>query len=411
MSGESSPVTLRQALEAALAENPDDLAAHMAYADHLMEQGDPRGEFIQVQLALESAGQTTTRRDDLRRRAQELALAHHREWLGAMAEPLLGSGGQVSHLFGVYGIEGANGSAVFARGWLDRLHIKILEPDLALALVTSPQTRLLRQLTIDSCRPQASLAKARFLGLVRILHLGTWQENAPWAVDLVRGMPRLDDLRIRATGYRVIDLLRLPVMEKVRVLALAGMTDLGCQWLSHSAVWKQLRVLDLSGSSITDAGARFLATAPDLSHLDRLDICDTEVSPQGRQRVFGVLGSKLRSDHGPDSEDEDLFDHVRPRDAKRQGPLPGVLSERPTAWRPELGPDHRSVGPAVANAQGRPGHAQAPCCAGLRTRRTNGGHHAPLRQQRPPVAARRPTRPGRFAGRELVGRLSGVHSR
>ena len=44
---------LRLALEQALVENPDDLAAHAAYADLLMEEGDPRGEFIQVQLALD----------------------------------------------------------------------------------------------------------------------------------------------------------------------------------------------------------------------------------------------------------------------------------------------------------------------------------------------------------------------
>ena len=44
---------LREALEAALVENPDDIAAHMAYADLLSDAGDPRGEFIQVQLALE----------------------------------------------------------------------------------------------------------------------------------------------------------------------------------------------------------------------------------------------------------------------------------------------------------------------------------------------------------------------
>src|SRR4051794_22477046 len=33
---------LRQALEQALAEGPDDLATHAAYADHLGELGDPR---------------------------------------------------------------------------------------------------------------------------------------------------------------------------------------------------------------------------------------------------------------------------------------------------------------------------------------------------------------------------------
>src|SRR5581483_12257097 len=52
---EAMPPTdaLRQAMEQSLAANPDDLATHMAYADHLVELGDPRGEFIQVQLALE----------------------------------------------------------------------------------------------------------------------------------------------------------------------------------------------------------------------------------------------------------------------------------------------------------------------------------------------------------------------
>ena len=45
--------SLRAALEDAIAANPDDRAAHSAYADLLTEEGDPRGEFIAVQLALE----------------------------------------------------------------------------------------------------------------------------------------------------------------------------------------------------------------------------------------------------------------------------------------------------------------------------------------------------------------------
>src|SRR4051812_25937071 len=42
-----------EALERAIAANPHDLAAWGAYADYLAEQGDPRGEFMHVQLALE----------------------------------------------------------------------------------------------------------------------------------------------------------------------------------------------------------------------------------------------------------------------------------------------------------------------------------------------------------------------
>jgi uncharacterized protein (TIGR02996 family) len=308
MSGDSSPGTLRQALETALAENPDDLAAHMAYADHLMEQGDPRGEFIQVQLALGTTGKTTTQRDSLQRREQELALAHHREWLGDLAQPLLGDEGQISRFFQIHGIKGQNGSVSFHRGWLARLFIARLSPELASALVASPQTRLLGQLSIGSCHAGASLAEARYLGQVRYLDLGAPQDSAPWVVDAVRHMPRLEELRLKATGYRVVELLRLPVMATVRVLALAGMTDLACQWLSHATVLKQLRVLDLSDSLITDEGARFLASAPDLAHLDCLDIQGTEIGRQGWQRLFGVLGSKLRSDYGPDPGEGGLFE-------------------------------------------------------------------------------------------------------
>src|SRR5262245_7054655 len=53
---------MRAALESALIENPDDLASDRAYADYLSEQGDPRGEFIQVQLALEEEGLSPAKR-------------------------------------------------------------------------------------------------------------------------------------------------------------------------------------------------------------------------------------------------------------------------------------------------------------------------------------------------------------
>ena len=66
----------RAALEAALLDNPDDLVTRMAYADHLHEQGDPRGEFIQVQLALEEPGRSADERRTLRAREKALLKAH-----------------------------------------------------------------------------------------------------------------------------------------------------------------------------------------------------------------------------------------------------------------------------------------------------------------------------------------------
>src|SRR5262249_33957298 len=77
-------------LEAALIENPDDLANHMAYADYLTEQGDPRGELIQVQLALEDASRSAAERKKLHQREEELLVRHGRQWLGEAGRVLWG---------------------------------------------------------------------------------------------------------------------------------------------------------------------------------------------------------------------------------------------------------------------------------------------------------------------------------
>src|SRR5262249_54958968 len=61
---------LRRALEEALAADPEDVATHAAYADLLMERGDPldaaRGELVRVQLALEDPACPPEERDALR---------------------------------------------------------------------------------------------------------------------------------------------------------------------------------------------------------------------------------------------------------------------------------------------------------------------------------------------------------
>src|SRR5262249_52918188 len=74
-----------EGLQTALAEDPDDLASHAAYADYLTEQGDPLGEFVRVQFALEDAGKTPAERRKLSQREKELLDAHARTWLGELA--------------------------------------------------------------------------------------------------------------------------------------------------------------------------------------------------------------------------------------------------------------------------------------------------------------------------------------
>src|SRR5262249_33559798 len=107
-----------EAFERALAENPHDLAGWCAYADYLAEQGDPRGEFMQVQLALENESLVKTERDALKKREAKLLKQHERDWLGPLAaitvdaEPVPYWSGSPKHAMR------APVAHRFARGWL-----------------------------------------------------------------------------------------------------------------------------------------------------------------------------------------------------------------------------------------------------------------------------------------------------
>ena len=72
------PTALPPATESLLAPiwaSPRDLALRQVLADRLLEQGDPRGEFISLQLAFASP-----------KRQRALLKAHGRQWLGTLAE-------------------------------------------------------------------------------------------------------------------------------------------------------------------------------------------------------------------------------------------------------------------------------------------------------------------------------------
>src|SRR5688572_21706802 len=118
--------SLLEVLEADLVADPDDLATHMAYADYLQEQGDPRGEFIHVQLTLEQPKLKAGQRPVLKKRAASLLNENVRAWLGDLAPYLL----EQQHSYATpYKVQ---------RGWLDTLFIEDLSTDLARTIAHAP---------------------------------------------------------------------------------------------------------------------------------------------------------------------------------------------------------------------------------------------------------------------------------
>src|SRR5579872_249948 len=252
--GRSRPMsTMREALEGALFANPDDLASHMAYGDWLAEQGDPRGEFIQVQLALEDEAKPAAERKQLQQREQELLDAHQREWLGGLAPALLDDKNIPDHRRG----RGLVSRCRWGRGWVEELYLWRLELPTARALADCPATRLLRRLRVDYCGyagdyqaepadgiPEGSeypnlypLARAPFLPHLRVFQLGDavdfenvdFQEGsgegvynsgavANGLVRLAAKMGRVEELHLYAQAVRTDKLFALPNLTNLRVL-------------------------------------------------------------------------------------------------------------------------------------------------------------------------------------------------
>jgi uncharacterized protein (TIGR02996 family) len=73
-------------LDAVRRASSEDDAAHLVYADWLLERGDPRGEFIQVQCALARTRDSDAQRK-LRARERALIAKHHLAWIGVPLDP------------------------------------------------------------------------------------------------------------------------------------------------------------------------------------------------------------------------------------------------------------------------------------------------------------------------------------
>lgn len=126
-----------EALERGILEHPHEFVRWAVYADYLTEQGDPRGEFMRVQLDLEDESLSVEDRRTLKRREAEILAEHERTWLGPLANFTVDHEGErpVIHRF--------------ERGWLSAISFDRLRVEQARALAACTDARLLRELTVS----------------------------------------------------------------------------------------------------------------------------------------------------------------------------------------------------------------------------------------------------------------------
>jgi uncharacterized protein (TIGR02996 family) len=347
---ETTPVAAASEAEAfvrALAADPDDEAGWHAFADYLAERGEPRGEFMQVQIALENESLSKAGRDALKKEEARLLKKHQREWLGPLAactvdaEPVTFWRGKQ--------VKGAPVAHRFARGWLSRLAFHDLTVAEARALAQAAQARLIRELVVEQVKPEApvdshadyidsyyesgpdvpadlgpydvpglhALCRCPHLGSVRVFRLGEGVERPDWnqgneyynchtpgqlAHHLVKQMPNLEELYLLAHQVDANKIFALP-MPKLRVLQLYHSYDYPLDRLAANKSLTNLTTLlchphaleydenDERGAYIRLAHLRAVCRSQYLKSLTTLQLRLTNFGDEGAKEIVesGIL--------------------------------------------------------------------------------------------------------------------------
>jgi uncharacterized protein (TIGR02996 family) len=205
-------------LEAAIAADFDDLAAHAAYADLLAEQGDPRGEYIQLHLALEDVNQPPRLLAEWRQRAHRLLQAHQRDWLGNLAPFLLGGPRSTVEP------DTPNIEYTWKRGWLAELHVQDVRDAFTRVVADAPEARMLQALSLRNTRLPNNqgtlepLVDSPYLGTLKSFMLGDPEAfgctaDGQLVPAIVRKMAQLRELDVRAEWIDPNEFFALPLPE------------------------------------------------------------------------------------------------------------------------------------------------------------------------------------------------------
>ncbi|MFL5328312.1 MAG: TIGR02996 domain-containing protein [Gemmataceae bacterium] len=222
------------AFHAAILAAPDDDLPRLMYADWLDEQGDPRGQFIRMQIAAHTGD------FEAAESAQALEKEHGRAWAGRLAS-------------WVYKIG-------FSRGFPDSIVIR--GDDFLGHVAAIFRLAPIRQVTLIRARePLRHILRMPHLANLNALHLtgcGLADREAQKLADCQH-------------------------LTSLRTLRLSN-NEIGCSGAAALAASEQLQglhTLDLANNDVGDWGARALAGSRTLTRLEQLDLSGNTIGSGG----------------------------------------------------------------------------------------------------------------------------------
>jgi uncharacterized protein (TIGR02996 family) len=318
----------------AILEEPDNDDVRLIYADWLQEQGDPRGEFIhlQVRRARRPAGEPVPEAES--KREQQLREDHQREWVGELHGIVARCDFERGFVASVALTASRflqHAERIFRLAPLVR-HARLSDVTASLAaLVDCPYLGRLASLDVERNnlrdRGVIALAGSAHVANLTVLKLGQNSIAVDGAEALARS-PHLTRLTWLKLGLNRIGtagagaLASSATLERLERLdldenglgtagteALATGTQLprlsmlnlwrnsigaaGVQALADSSRMARLKHLYLRRNDVGDAGAQALAASPHLAHLERLKLSNYGIGPAARTALKNRFGERV----------------------------------------------------------------------------------------------------------------------
>lgn len=225
---------------------PDDDAQRLIFADWLDEEGDPRGRFVRVQLALADLPADAPERPALVSAERDLLAAHREAWEAPF--------------------RGLATGCVFHRGFVNEVKIEARQfLRAAHELFAASPVRHVHLLDVSDSLP--AVLQSPYMGRLAALTVHAQHTGEPLA-------------RAAARSEHLAGLKRLALTRN-------RLGDDAADQLARSPYLANLEELDLSENEIGETGARALAASQYLTKLHRLELRDNALGPAGAEAVAG----------------------------------------------------------------------------------------------------------------------------
>lgn len=223
---------------------PDDDAQRLIFADWLDEEGDPRGRFIRVQLALATLSENDRARPALLAEERQLLAVHRDAW----EAPL----------------RGLVSGPVFRRGFIDEVKVEAKQfLRHAHEIFNAAPVRHVHLLDVGGSLP--AVTQCPYLSRLAALTVYAQHAGEPLARAVARS-PHLSSLRALHLGRN-------------------RFADDAVEHLATSPHLAALEELDLSENEIGETGARALAGSLHLVNLKRLELRENRLGPSGAEAL------------------------------------------------------------------------------------------------------------------------------